>query len=178
MRVVEVSLEQRRNEGAGDPREIPPTNGIVRHDSHVRESCNPADEGETRREWSSAGMQRRGKREIPEVTHRPAVSSGTIPICENPGVTRPGIELGSPWWEARNLTAQPPRPLLRHSRVKIAEGRIERPKTKGSRSHAKRITRPECSPRPSPRRGGHSRLIPAPGSHPGQSPARALASRR
>ncbi|KAJ8870117.1 hypothetical protein PR048_029129 [Dryococelus australis] len=40
--------------GAGDPREDPPTNGIVRHDFHMRKS----------------------------------------------GVTRPGIEPGSPWWEA------------------------------------------------------------------------------
>ncbi|KAJ8867387.1 hypothetical protein PR048_031188, partial [Dryococelus australis] len=31
--------------------------------------------------------------------------------CANPGVTRPGIESGSPWWEASKLTAQPPRPL-------------------------------------------------------------------
>ncbi|KAJ8867260.1 hypothetical protein PR048_031059 [Dryococelus australis] len=43
-------------------REDPPTNGIVRHDSHMR---NP--------------------------------------------VTRPGIELGSPWWEASGLTARLPR---------------------------------------------------------------------
>ncbi|KAJ8890638.1 hypothetical protein PR048_010147 [Dryococelus australis] len=37
MRVIEVNLERRRNEGAeetADPRENPLTNGIVRHDSH------------------------------------------------------------------------------------------------------------------------------------------------
>ncbi|KAJ8874515.1 hypothetical protein PR048_025375 [Dryococelus australis] len=34
-------------------------------------------------------------------------SSGTIPTCEYP-VTQPGIEHGSPWWEASRLTAQPP----------------------------------------------------------------------
>ncbi|KAJ8869296.1 hypothetical protein PR048_030870 [Dryococelus australis] len=45
----------------GDPRENPPTNGIVRHDSHMRKS----------------------------------------------GMTRPGIETESPWWEASRLTAQP-----------------------------------------------------------------------
>ncbi|KAJ8874125.1 hypothetical protein PR048_024966 [Dryococelus australis] len=80
----------------------------------------------------------RGKREIPEKTRRPAASSSTIPTCENPGatlgggsgrslgtplrptassgtiptcentVTRPRIELGSPWWEASVLIAQPP----------------------------------------------------------------------
>ncbi|KAJ8898106.1 hypothetical protein PR048_003466 [Dryococelus australis] len=32
----------------------------------------------------------------------------SIPTCENLGVTRPGIEPGSPWWEASRLTAQPP----------------------------------------------------------------------
>ncbi|KAJ8889976.1 hypothetical protein PR048_009481 [Dryococelus australis] len=40
-----------------------------------------------------------GKREIPEKTRRLGVSPDTIPKCENPGVTRPGIEPGSPWWE-------------------------------------------------------------------------------
>ncbi|KAJ8877331.1 hypothetical protein PR048_021785 [Dryococelus australis] len=44
------------------------------------------------------------KREIPEKTHRLTSSSSTIPTCENPGVTRPGIEPGSPWWEASALT--------------------------------------------------------------------------
>ncbi|KAJ8891076.1 hypothetical protein PR048_010585 [Dryococelus australis] len=41
MSVIKVSMEQRRNEGAGemgDPRENPPTNGIVRHDSHMKKS--------------------------------------------------------------------------------------------------------------------------------------------
>ncbi|KAJ8866467.1 hypothetical protein PR048_032310 [Dryococelus australis] len=41
MRVFEVNMEQRRNEGAvetGDPREDPPTNGIIRHDSHLKKS--------------------------------------------------------------------------------------------------------------------------------------------
>ncbi|KAJ8895586.1 hypothetical protein PR048_000922 [Dryococelus australis] len=39
MMVIEVNMERRRNERAGetgDPRENPPTNGIVRHDSHLR----------------------------------------------------------------------------------------------------------------------------------------------
>ncbi|KAJ8870276.1 hypothetical protein PR048_029297 [Dryococelus australis] len=49
-----------------------------------------ADEGET-----SARMQRRGKLEIPEETRRPTASYGTIPTCENPGATAPGIEPGS-----------------------------------------------------------------------------------
>ncbi|KAJ8876047.1 hypothetical protein PR048_023955 [Dryococelus australis] len=38
-----------------------------------------------------------GKRDVPEKTRRPTASSGTIPPSENPGVTRPGIEPGSPW---------------------------------------------------------------------------------
>ncbi|KAJ8893893.1 hypothetical protein PR048_006494 [Dryococelus australis] len=37
-----------------------------------------------------------GKREDPEKTCRPAASYGTIPTCENPGVTRPVIEAGLP----------------------------------------------------------------------------------
>ncbi|KAJ8886181.1 hypothetical protein PR048_012390 [Dryococelus australis] len=53
----------------------------------------------------------RGKREIPEKTRRPDTSSGTTPTCENPGVIRPEIEPGSPWWEASRLIAQKPRPL-------------------------------------------------------------------
>ncbi|KAJ8895752.1 hypothetical protein PR048_001090 [Dryococelus australis] len=72
------------------------------HDNEVLR----ADEGE----MSSTEMQGRGKREIPEKTRRSVTSSGTIPTCENLRVTRPGIELGSHWWEASGLTAQPPRP--------------------------------------------------------------------
>ncbi|KAJ8880533.1 hypothetical protein PR048_017003 [Dryococelus australis] len=55
----------------------------------------------------SMGQRRKGgeKREIPEKTRRPAASSGTIPTCE-----KPGIEPGSPRWEAGSLTATPPRP--------------------------------------------------------------------
>ncbi|KAJ8881597.1 hypothetical protein PR048_018083 [Dryococelus australis] len=51
-----------------------------------------------------------GKREIPEKAHRHTASSGTIPTCGNP-MTWPGIEPGSPWWEASVLIAQPPWPL-------------------------------------------------------------------
>ncbi|KAJ8893765.1 hypothetical protein PR048_006365 [Dryococelus australis] len=43
MRVIEGSMEQRRNERVGetgDHRENPLTNGIVRHDSHMRKSGN------------------------------------------------------------------------------------------------------------------------------------------
>ncbi|KAJ8865867.1 hypothetical protein PR048_033390 [Dryococelus australis] len=40
-------------------------------------------------------MQGLGKREIPGKTRRPTASSATISTCENPGVTRPGIEPSS-----------------------------------------------------------------------------------
>ncbi|KAJ8873878.1 hypothetical protein PR048_024714 [Dryococelus australis] len=39
---IELSMEQRRNEGVGETRENPPTNGIVRHDSHIRKSSDLA----------------------------------------------------------------------------------------------------------------------------------------
>ncbi|KAJ8868906.1 hypothetical protein PR048_030447 [Dryococelus australis] len=57
-----------------------------------------------------AGTRERGKLAIPEKTRRPTAPSGTIHTCGNP-VTRPGIEPGSPWWEASKLTTQPPWPL-------------------------------------------------------------------
>ncbi|KAJ8888466.1 hypothetical protein PR048_007956 [Dryococelus australis] len=40
-------------------------------------------------------------------TSRPTALSGTIASYENPGVTRPAIEPGSPWWETSRLNAQP-----------------------------------------------------------------------
>ncbi|KAJ8884583.1 hypothetical protein PR048_016440 [Dryococelus australis] len=67
MRVTEVSMEKYRNEGAGKtggPRENPPTNGIVRHDSHVRKSgtrpeiklCSPW--------WEASGLTARPPRPL------------------------------------------------------------------------------------------------------------------
>ncbi|KAJ8866366.1 hypothetical protein PR048_032209 [Dryococelus australis] len=44
--------------------------------------------------------------DIPDETSRPAVSSSTIPICKNPGATPPGIEPGSPRWEASGWSDQ------------------------------------------------------------------------
>ncbi|KAJ8872578.1 hypothetical protein PR048_026184 [Dryococelus australis] len=55
--VIEVSMEQRENERAGetgDPRENPPTNDIVRHYSHLRKSV--------RWKWSNDGMRELGER--------------------------------------------------------------------------------------------------------------------
>ncbi|KAJ8897496.1 hypothetical protein PR048_002843 [Dryococelus australis] len=60
---------------------------------------------------SSQYLDSGGKQEIPEKTLRPAASYDTISTCANPGVIRPGIEPGSPWWEASRLTAQAPRSL-------------------------------------------------------------------
>ncbi|KAJ8869326.1 hypothetical protein PR048_030901 [Dryococelus australis] len=59
----------------------------------------------TTRVWSSAGMKGWGKWENPGKTRRPTVSSGTIPTCENVA-TWPGVEAGSPWWEASRLTTK------------------------------------------------------------------------
>ncbi|KAJ8897587.1 hypothetical protein PR048_002936 [Dryococelus australis] len=67
--------------------------------------------------WRGAGMKGQGKREIPEKARRP--TSGMIPTCENP-VTRPGIEPGSPWWEASCYREQP---ALMSSTAKIPSTR-------------------------------------------------------
>ncbi|KAJ8882790.1 hypothetical protein PR048_014604 [Dryococelus australis] len=71
-----------------------------------------------RQHWSGstrlhcAAMKWRGEREIPEKICRPAVSSSTIPTCENPRVGRTGFEPGSLWWDASRLTAKPPRTIV------------------------------------------------------------------
>ncbi|KAJ8869144.1 hypothetical protein PR048_030712 [Dryococelus australis] len=83
-----------------------------------------ADAGETTREWSSAGMRGWGKREIPE-KNRPA-SSGTIPTCESPRMARPGIEPGSPWCEASDLTARPPRPQYKTTVKNVTQDTFNR----------------------------------------------------
>ncbi|KAJ8867068.1 hypothetical protein PR048_032930 [Dryococelus australis] len=57
MRVIEASMEQRRNERAGEtgqPRENPPSNGIVRHDSHIRKSGVTQPGIEPRSPWREA----------------------------------------------------------------------------------------------------------------------------
>ncbi|KAJ8873320.1 hypothetical protein PR048_026954 [Dryococelus australis] len=46
-KISEVSVEQRRNarvEETGDPRENPPTSGVVQHDAHLRKSGSDPDE--------------------------------------------------------------------------------------------------------------------------------------
>ncbi|KAJ8867927.1 hypothetical protein PR048_031736 [Dryococelus australis] len=44
----------------------------------------------------STGMKGRGKKKIPEETRRPAISSDTMPMCENEGASPPGFEPCSP----------------------------------------------------------------------------------
>ncbi|KAJ8872290.1 hypothetical protein PR048_025893 [Dryococelus australis] len=61
-------------------------------------------------QWSSAGMQGRGKREISEKNRRPKASSCMIPTSKNPGLTRSGIEALVWGGGASGLTAQSPRP--------------------------------------------------------------------
>ncbi|KAJ8881826.1 hypothetical protein PR048_018312 [Dryococelus australis] len=61
-------------------------------------------------------MKGRRKREIPEKTRRPAASFDTIPTCENPGTTPPGIGPDSSRVEGEySLTTTPLRPLLSRS---------------------------------------------------------------
>ncbi|KAJ8875249.1 hypothetical protein PR048_023144 [Dryococelus australis] len=100
MRVIEVSMEQRRNERAGeagDPRENPPTNGIVRDDSHVRESGDPA--GDLTRfawvggEWSN----RRGHRDPSAFHNLRMLRLGRATRCQE-------RVLVSPVWLPRPLT--------------------------------------------------------------------------
>ncbi|KAJ8876744.1 hypothetical protein PR048_021191 [Dryococelus australis] len=59
--------------------------------------------------WSAGTLERK-EREIPENIRRPAAGSCTIPTCENPVATPPGIEPCSRSWEASSLTTAPARP--------------------------------------------------------------------
>ncbi|KAJ8868643.1 hypothetical protein PR048_030182 [Dryococelus australis] len=77
-----------------------------------------ADEGKARRHEAEGNIQTwprgtlgpssrdylRGKREIPEKTHRPVASFGMISTYKNRDAAPSGIEPGSPWWEASSLT--------------------------------------------------------------------------
>ncbi|KAJ8877835.1 hypothetical protein PR048_022294 [Dryococelus australis] len=89
--------------GAGSP-----------HREHAG-TCGPppraSEDGHSRLIWSSAEVNGREKRGIPERSRRPAASSGTIPTCEDPGAVPPGIGPGLGWCEAGDLTTTPPRPL-------------------------------------------------------------------
>ncbi|KAJ8895263.1 hypothetical protein PR048_000588 [Dryococelus australis] len=111
MRVIEASMEQRWNERVGkmgDPRENPPTNGIVRHDSDMQKSEVSRQGIEPGSPWREASkLTGWRKQEILEKTRRLVASSGTIPTCENSGVTPPGVEPSSPRSETSSLTTTP-----------------------------------------------------------------------
>ncbi|KAJ8867657.1 hypothetical protein PR048_031460 [Dryococelus australis] len=70
-----------------------------------------ADEGKIRRECSNAGIH--GQSETGDLRENPPTRGihRHDSHLRKSGMTRPGIESGSPWWEASSLTAQPPRPL-------------------------------------------------------------------
>ncbi|KAJ8884329.1 hypothetical protein PR048_016186 [Dryococelus australis] len=90
-----------------DPREKPPTNGIVRNDPHLRKFDDPAGI-----EPGSPGW------EVSRLAAQPQRRQVLI-VCEVRGIVRqdyhlrktrlnrPGIEPDSSWWEACSLTAQP-----------------------------------------------------------------------
>ncbi|KAJ8881592.1 hypothetical protein PR048_018077 [Dryococelus australis] len=96
---MEFSMEQHRNERAGEtgnPRENPPTRGIVWHDSHLRTWFTAVGGEQANRsataapgvhgicEWSSAGMQGAGKTGDPQENTPTSGIVRSIPPCENP----------------------------------------------------------------------------------------------
>ncbi|KAJ8891985.1 hypothetical protein PR048_004550 [Dryococelus australis] len=64
------------------------------------------DEGEARVAWSRAGIKGGRNGRSLRKHARPTASSGTIPMCGNPGATPPGIELGSSLWESKAAVAE------------------------------------------------------------------------
>ncbi|KAJ8888229.1 hypothetical protein PR048_007716 [Dryococelus australis] len=118
MRVIEVNMEYRRDEGAGqtgDPLENPPTNGITPHDSHLLKSGDPTSATETIPPQKKSLKSFFHSNDFPEKTRRPAALSGTIPTCETSGVARLGIEPGFALvggeQSDRSATALPQRPV-------------------------------------------------------------------
>ncbi|KAJ8883631.1 hypothetical protein PR048_015484 [Dryococelus australis] len=81
IRAIEVNMERRRNVGVGemgDPRENPLTNKIVRHDSHLRKSGDPA--GEPSRDvsgYSELPLCRQSKEKLPSI-HSGIASCGVL----------------------------------------------------------------------------------------------------
>ncbi|KAJ8891817.1 hypothetical protein PR048_004371 [Dryococelus australis] len=61
------------------------------------------------------------------VERRRNEGAGEIPTCENP-MTRPGIEAGSPWWEASVLIAQPSWPPMYTGRERERERKHRGPR--------------------------------------------------
>ncbi|KAJ8874229.1 hypothetical protein PR048_025071 [Dryococelus australis] len=75
-----------REERNGEHSQIPPRDSASRLPTSNSQS-NPLEHA-----WKESHFPGRGERDIPEKIRRPAASSGTIPTCENPGVTPSGIE--------------------------------------------------------------------------------------
>ncbi|KAJ8885672.1 hypothetical protein PR048_011870 [Dryococelus australis] len=69
---------------------------------------SPLDVKSRRSLFTRSPDEGRGKREILEKTHKPAVSSGMFPTCDNLGTTPPGIEPSSPMWETSSLATTSP----------------------------------------------------------------------
>ncbi|KAJ8871745.1 hypothetical protein PR048_028082 [Dryococelus australis] len=68
--------------------------------------------------WGGGGGRNSRKKNL-----RPAASSGSITTCENPGVTRPGIEPGSPWLGSKQDSHPVPAAPLRGRRKVKPYGR-------------------------------------------------------
>ncbi|KAJ8895215.1 hypothetical protein PR048_000540 [Dryococelus australis] len=79
---------------------------VVSHDfwSALNGEVFGAGKGEMRRRWISGGIQGRRENQAGQLQRPPRFT------CENPGVTPPGVEHCSPWWEASSLTTIPSRP--------------------------------------------------------------------
>ncbi|KAJ8892422.1 hypothetical protein PR048_005002 [Dryococelus australis] len=65
------------------------------------------DEGDRGEYGGAPEFQGRGNGRSPRKPAYQRQRRAPIPTSENPGVARPGIEPGSPWWEASRLTAAP-----------------------------------------------------------------------
>ncbi|KAJ8894172.1 hypothetical protein PR048_006782 [Dryococelus australis] len=85
--------------------------GLVREEG--RYLVLRADEDQTRRVWSNAGMQEREGGMGHPLENSP--TSGMISTCENPGATPAAIESGSRIREPSSLITTPPRPLMPRS---------------------------------------------------------------
>ncbi|KAJ8887566.1 hypothetical protein PR048_013782 [Dryococelus australis] len=116
MRVIEVNMERRRNEEAGetgDPQENPVTNGIVRQDFHLRKSGDPAEVEPAQRQ--ETGDPRENPPTSGIVRHDSHLRKSRVNL--------PGIEPSSPWWEASSLTGQPPLPQVLQPHMPTKWGR-------------------------------------------------------
>ncbi|KAJ8894225.1 hypothetical protein PR048_006837 [Dryococelus australis] len=86
-----------------------------------------------------SGTKERRKTGDPENPADQRRRPARFPHAKNPGVTRPGVEGGSPWWEASSLTAQPPWPLAclqKKLGAAVAERLACSPLTKANRAQS------------------------------------------